>query len=881
MIGTKLAHYEIISHLGSGGMGEVYQATDSKLGRSVAIKFLPEAFSHDNERVARFEREARVLASLNHPNIAAIFGLEESGNRKFLVMELVGGETLAERIKRGSIPVEESLGIAKQICEALEAAHEKGIVHRDLKPANVKITPDGKVKVLDFGLAKAFEPETSKANLSQSPTPSMAVTNAGLILGTPAYMSPEQTRGITVDRRTDIFSFGAVFYEMLTGGQVFRGEAVSDVLAAVLKEEPDWKRLPPDTPDSIRRLLRRCLTKNHTLRLADIADAMIEINEASGEPAKISNVAPDRRHGVRWTTLTAALLLAAIAIGVTDLVQRVRSRQQESPSRAMMRLELSLPAGVELFTGGASVALSPDGTRVAFIGVLGGSRQIFVRRLDQPEATPLLRAMDNHVISCFFSPNGSALGFITTDNLLKKVSLENGLVNPLATDVDIRAGGAWGADDRITFGKAGTLWQIPARGGAAKQLTQLDQGKGELSHRTPTVVADGRALLFTVVTGSDRRAVHIEALSLATGQRQVLVDQAAISLYAPSGHLIFFRDSALLAASFDVNRLVVTGQPVRVVEDLALDSAGTPIVALSSSGALLYPSSVQATSKLVWVSRQGLEQPITSIPRSYQNPRISPDGRLVLVTANGDLWVQDTIRMTFIRLTSDATAGNSFAVWTPDGKRVVFRTPSGIQWIDTDGSGRSQAIPDTGINDYPSSVAPDGSALAFVRVSADKSADVYVLSLRGEAKPHPVVTTPAYEGGPQFSPDGHWLAYASDESGEFQVYVRPFPGPDRRWPVSTQGGRHVRWNRNGHELFYRNGNKMMVVDVSTHPELVLSSPRLLFEQRYAFGISVTTPNYDVSPDGERFVMVKDDSGSGRLNLVLNWFEELKQRVPVQ
>jgi Tol biopolymer transport system component len=879
MIGTKLAHYEITSHLGSGGMGDVYQATDAKLGRSVAIKLLPEAFARDADRLARFQREARVLASLNHPNIAAIYGLEQSATQNFLVMELVCGETLAERIKRGPIPVEETLRIAEQIAEALEAAHEKGIVHRDLKPANIKITPEGKVKVLDFGLAKAMESGVSNPSLSNSPTLSMAATNAGVILGTVAYMSPEQTRGITVDRRSDIFSFGAVLYEMLAGRPVFQGETVSDVLAAVLKEEPDWKRLPPDTPESIRRLLSRCLTKNCTLRLADIADALIEIHDANAELMTISNVAPYRRRGMRWTTIMPAILLTAVGIGATVLVQRVRSPQVESPARSMMRFELNLPAGVELYTLGNSVAFSPDGTRVAFVGVVGGSRHIFLRRLDQPEATPLPGTLN--VNDCFFSPDGAALGFITSGASLMKVSLADGQVNLLATDVEY-SNGAWGTDNRITFARAGTLWQVPSGGGAAKQLTRLDQSKGELSHRTPTIVADGRVLLFTVITGRDRGVAHIEALSLATGQRQVLVDRGAILNYA-SGQLIFFRDGALLATSFDVDRLVVTGPPVRVVEDPVINSVGMPTVALSQSGALMYPSSREATKKIVWVSRQGLEQPITDVPRSYQNPRVSPDGRLVLVEVSGDLWVQDTMRMTFTRLTSDATAANTYPVWTPDGKKVVFRTLSGIRWIDTDGGGRSQAIPATSLQDYPNSVSPDGSTLAFIRVTADKdkSADVYVLSLRGEAQPHAIVTTPAYEGGPQFSPDGHWLAYVSDESGEFQVYVRPFPGPDRRWQVSTQGGRHPRWNRNGNELFYRNGDKMMVVAVSTHPELVLSSPRLLFEQRYVFGGSVTTPNYDVSPDGERFVMVKDDSATGRLNVVLNWFTKLQQRVPVE
>ncbi len=582
---------------------------------------------------------------------------------------------------------------------------------------------------------------------------------------------------------------------------------------------------------------------------------------------------------MRWSTALASILSAIVAVAVTVLVVRVWS-PQTSPSRSVMRLELNLPVGVELYAGGQSAVLSPDGTRVAFVGVLGGLRQIYLRRLDQFEAAPLRGTETANV--CFFSPDGRALGFVNVGGGLMKVSVADGLVVPLASDANSTQGGAWGTDDRITFGRAGALWQIPAAGGAAWQVTRLDSEKGELKHLSPTVVADGKVVLFTVVTGSGRGAAHIEALTLATGQRQVLVDPGTFPLYAPSGHLVFFRDDALLATAFDGDRLAVTGPPIRVVENLAVDTVGVPVVALSPAGALLYPTNGQATSQVVWVSRQGLEQPLTDTPRSYTNPRLRPDGQQVLVTANGDLWIQDTTRPTFTRLTSNDTAGNSFAVWTPDRTRVVFRTQAGMQWIAADGSGRSGAIPATSsANDYPNSVSPDGTTLAFIRISGATSGDVYVLPLTGDPQPHAILSGPAYEGGPQFSPDGHWLAYASDESGQFQVYVRPFPGPDHMWPVSTQGGTQPRWNKNGKELFYRNGNKMMVVDVTTGPDLVLSPPRLLFDQRYAFGKSVTTPNYDVSPDGQRFVMVKDGSASGRLNVVLNWSEELKARVPAK
>jgi eukaryotic-like serine/threonine-protein kinase len=881
--GTRLGPYEVIAPIGEGGMGQVYRARDTKLNRDVALKVLPDSFANDPDRLARFQREAQVLASLNHPNIAHIHGLEDSGGVRALVMELVEGEDLAQRLTRGAIPVDEALPIARQIAEALEAAHEQGIIHRDLKPANIKVRPDGTVKVLDFGLAKALDPLASLPDMSQSPTiTTPAMTRAGMILGTAAYMSPEQAKGRAVDKRSDLWAFGCVLFEMLTGHRTFGGENVSDTLAHVLMKDPDWTALPPDTPAPILRLLRRCLEKDRKRRLADIADARAEIDDASAEPATIGPPAAMGRRARSAAAVAVILVAMLVGVALTILVERVRTPEQSSRAGSVMRLDLNLPPGVELYTGAAqTAAVSPDGTRVAFIGVRGGVRQIFVRRLDHFEATPLSGTETSN--ACFFSPDGRSLGFeVASGGGLKKVSIADGLVVPLASDVDFTTGGAWGPDDRITFARTGGLWQIPAAGGAATQVTHLNKGTAELSHQWPTVVADGKVILFTVVTGSGRGAAHIEALTLATGQRQIVVDPGTFSLYAPSGHLIFYRDDAMLAAAFDVNRGVVTGPPIRVLDGLVLDNTGAPLAALSTTGALVYPTGGQATSQMIWVSRQGLEQPMSDTPRPYTNPRLAPDGKRVVVTALGDLWIQDTARPTFTRLTSNETAGNSYAVWTPDGNRVVFRTRTGLHWIDADGSGRLHAIPGTSVVDYPNSVSPDGATLAFIRITEGMSADIYVLSLQGEPHPHAILQGPAYEGGPQFSPDGRWLAYASDESGQFQVYVRPFAGPDRRWPVSTQGGTQPRWNRKGKELFYRNGNKMMVVDVvSTGPELVLSSPRLIFEQRYAFAGSVTTPNYDVSPDGQQFVMVKDESGSGRLSVVLNWSEELKRLVPTK
>ena len=459
--------------------------------------------------------------------------------------------------------------------------------------------------------------------------------------------------------------------------------------------------------------------------------------------------------------------------------------------------------------------------------------------------------------------------------------MADGLVTTVEHDAEFSAGAAWGADDRITFVRAGALWQVPASGGPAKQLTTLDSGKGELLHAWPSVIAQGRILLFASITGSSRGASHIEALSLPAGQRRVIVESGTFPLYAPSGHLVFFRDGALLGAPFDADRLEVTGPVVRVLENLAVGTTmDAPLAALSNAGSLTYAPSDAGTTRLVWVSRQGVEQPITETPRRYQYPRLAPDGRRTVVAAAGDLWIQDIARATFTRLTSEQTVGNAFPVWTPDGTRVLFRTLTGMYWTAADGSGHPQAIAGSLSGDLPCSVSPDGDTLAFMRQNAQTSRDIYVLSLSGEPRPRPVVSTLAYEGGAQFSPDGHWMAYASDESGQMQVYVRPFPGPDRRWPVSTQGGTQPVWNRNGKEIFYRIGNKMMGVDVSGSVDLTLSQPRQLFDQRYVFQ-NVSLANYDVSPDGQQFVMVKDEAGSGRLNVVLNWTEELKRLVPTR
>jgi eukaryotic-like serine/threonine-protein kinase len=869
LTGRRLGVYQIHDLLGVGGMGEVYRARDTRLGRDVAFKVLPRLFSADPERLARFEREARLLASLNHPHIAAIYGFEETAGVHGLVLELAEGPTLAERIERGPLPIAETVSLARQIADALEAAHARGIVHRDLKPQNIKVKPDGTVKVLDFGLAKAALAAASDDDVSP------ASTRTGTILGTTNYMSPEQSRGQAVDKRTDIWAFGCVLYEMLTGRAAFAGATTSDTLAAVLKQEPDWQALPSDTPPGIRSLLRRCLRKDPVDRLHDIADARIEMQEAIAEPGAMTPTGPQPR-AASWTRIIPWVVAAASV--TTALVVMSRGARRTGASDSVTRLDLDLPPGVELAAVyPPAVVLSPDGTRVAFLGVLRGTRQLYTRRLDRFETVPMPGTEGASAL--FMSPNGAALGFISSDLSLKRVSFADGLVTTVEHDAEFSAGGAWGPDDRITFVRAGTLWQVPASGGPAKQLTTLDSGKGELLHAWPNVIADGRTILFASITGTSRSASHIEALAVPTGQRRVIVESGTFPVYLPSGHLMFFRDGALLGAPFDAEGLNVTGPVVRVLENLAVGTTmDAPLAALSSAGSLTYAPSDAGTTRLVWVSRDGAEQQITETPRRYQYPRLAPDGQRIAVANAGDLWIQDIARATFTRLTSEQTVGNAFPLWTPDGTRVLFRTSTGMSWIAADGSGQAHPIPGALSGDIPTSVAPDGDTFACNRQNARTSRDVYVLSLRGRSPPRPVVTTSGFDGGAQFSPNGHWMAYASDESGQMQVYVRPFPGPDRRWQVSTQGGTQPLWSRNGKEIFYRVGNAMMVVNVSADGNLTLSQPRQLFEQHYVFQ-NVSLANYDLSPDGQRFLMIKDEAGSGRLNVVLHWSEELKRLVP--
>ena len=784
-------------------MGEVFRARDGKLGRDVAIKVLPDEFARDTERLARFKREAKVLASLNHPGIAAIYGLEESEDTHYLVLEFVPGETLAERIARGPIPVEEALDIAMKIAEALEEAHERGIVHRDLKPANIKLTPDGKVKVLDFGLAKAFVEETPDADNSMSPTLTRDATRVGVILGTAAYMSPEQAKGKKVDKRTDVFAFGAVLYEMLTGRRTFAGEDVSETLARVLTKEPDWDALPSDLSPTLRSYLTRCLEKDLKRRVRDIGDVRLAMDGAFETGAPPSTEAPTRQQ-VGWPTVGAALLSAALA-GIA-----VWSVRPEAP-RPLARFVVSSPADApDLRAQDVDVAITADGTRIVYPTMVDG-RQLVVRALDELEATRL-GGIGRTPREPFFSPDGNWIGYFT-GGILKKVSVLGG---PPVTVCELPAGqgtgprgASWGLEDSIVFATAGPtgLLRVPAAGGEPEELTTPDPGA---NHLWPEILHGREAVLFTIISGSVDSA-QIAVLSLATGDVKILLPGGSNPRYTPTGHIVYGVGGTLRAVGFDIERLEVTSDPVPVLEDVLTKGTGAANFGVSKSGSLVYMAGAAAINRrtLVWVDREGRETALPAEPREYFYPRISPDGTRLAIDVRDqqrDIWTWDFARETLTRLTFDP-ARDIYPAWTPDGLRIAFGSgrdgSTSLFWKAADGTGAVERLNPSGDAQRPHTFSPDGTMLVFREVSIANESDLGVLSMDADGASEPLLTTEFDETNPGISPDGLWLAYQSDESGQYEVYVRPFPDVDEgRWQISRGGGTSPLWAPNGGELFF-------------------------------------------------------------------------------
>ena len=901
MVGTTISHYKVIEKIGQGGMGEVYRAEDTNLTRDVAIKVLPEQFTKDPQRLARFEREAKLLASLNHPNIAAIYGFEEADDVRFLAMELVPGETLAERVAKGPVAVEETLEICRQIAEGVEAAHEKGVIHRDLKPANVKVTPEGKVKILDFGLAKAFEAETPVTDISQSPTLTEEMTRAGVIMGTAAYMSPEQAKGNVVDKRADIFAFGAILYELLTGRRAFEGESITETLASILKGEPNWETLPQNTPTRIRELMADCLEKGLDDRLPDIGSARIQIKKALTEPSTASSIDPTgaaQPVQQRWG-ITMGLVVLALAVG--GLVSWLLI-QPSSPEQSLNKFVITpSPPVILTNTTGTEVGISPDGRHLIYMGVGQAGRQLYLRSLDDFVDRPI-PGTTNAVGMAFFSPDGESIGFFG-EGKLKRISLAGGSPIVLCDAAVAGRSGDW-FENTIVFsavsvaGSAGSgpdLYRISADGGEPEMLAAVNIDEGEAGYRFPEFLPDGKHILFTVTLqgGGD----HSASLSLETREQKVVLENAKQARYLPTGHLVYEQPGTgnLLAVTFDAAGVGVSGAPVPVLQGVRGSSTGGYVdYTVSGNGTLIYvPGSPGESAEygLVWVDREGRETTVTEERREYSAPRFSPDGTKLLYSAypgGRTLWMYDFGLDSFSRWTFQGTPSGS-SVWSPDGKWIIFQVSDpGRRYLARQPADRS--TPPEPLTQaetrarMPTSWSPDGQFLLFNQAAGSGGGwDILALDLAQNGEPHPVVSTTANECCAVFSPDGGWIAYVSDESNFDQVYIRPYPGPDVKFLISGAevGGEPV-WSLDGRELFYRSGRNMMAVSVETEPTVRTGRPQLLFNGDYRGGSSTPAgyQYYDISPDGKRFLMLKElTPGQTQINVIQNWSEELKRLVP--
>lgn len=891
MVGRTLSHYSIVALLGAGGMGEVYRATDTRLGREVALKFLTDAFARDPERMMRFQREARVLASLNHPNIASIYGFEDADGVRALVMELVEGPTLAERIARGPIPPEEALPIARQVAEALEYAHERGIVHRDLKPANIKITPEGTAKVLDFGLAKALAPDEAVGDMSNSPTLTAAMTRAGIILGTAAYMSPEQAKARPVDRRADIWAFGCVLYEMLSGRKPFDGETVSDVLAAVLRTEPDWSALPAATPPAIGRLMRRCLIKDSKQRLRDIGEARIAIEE-SLTGASLSAMAPGAAMdsgraaaGKIRSPLRRALpwALGAVALGFAALAAWFAF--QPKPPQLAVRFTVPPPENV-IFRYGGEMALSPNGRYLAFVAAPGPDKPwvLWVRALDSLAAVPI-QGTDN-VSSPFWSPDSQQLGFYTKDNL-EKVALNGGAPQTLCEGVSDSEGADWNRDGVILFTSQNNLYRVPDTGGPPTLVLAPNSARHEQIIRSPQFFPDGRHFLYQVSTENVGQ-YSLLAGSLDSKALKYIGPANSNALYAPPGYLVYMEGSTLMARPFNARALRFTAPAVPVAEGVGRSGGGYGFFSLSSNGVLSYASGASIDRQMVWFNRQGVRLDSPSQPDLFWSPMLSPDGSRLAVTvgelSKRDIWVYDTKRGTSSRLTF-SPSDDMDPGWSGDGKSILFSSDRTGQFdiYQKDANGLGNTVPVFQSKDHLKlfdDASRDGRYVLYQSQTSSGSSDLWALPLFGERKPFAFVQTGFLNFSARFSPNGRFVAYFSNESGTWQVYVQTFPQPAGKWQISVANGVDPMWSGDGKELFYLTlDDKLMAVPVNTDSAAFQPGiPKELFQTRLT-QLNISRNVYTVSPDGQRFLMLTP-VGAGQpepLTVVVNWPELLKNR----
>jgi serine/threonine-protein kinase len=906
--GTTLGPYSVTAKIGEGGMGEVYRARDTKLDRDVALKVLPQAFTDDPDRLARFEREAKVLASLNHTNIGHIYGLEEAEGQKALVLELVEGPTLADRIAQGPIPLDEALPIAKQIAEALEVAHEQGIIHRDLKPANVKVKDDGTVKVLDFGLAKAFQADASDASLSMSPTISLtaAATQMGMVIGTAAYMAPEQAKGKPVDKRADVWAFGAVLYEMLTGQKPFSGDDVSTTLARVIEREPDWDTLPGNLSPVLATYLRRCLAKEPKQRVHDIADVRLAMEGAFDTEITASLESTAAPQLQVWQRPIPSALGALMLIVVSGLAVWSLTRPDVVPSD-LMRFTIVPPDAASLDVAGLrnDLEISHDGTQLVYKASTpsGVGANLHLQPLSQLVGVPLRGGEGGS--GPFFSANGEWVGFVddSTGTILQKVSILGGPPVKLTESPDAILGATWGIDDQIIFGRRETgLFRVSGGGGEPEPLTTPDTEQGEVGHHWPSTIPDREAVVFVVSTGLPLLTGQLAVLDLATGDVTRLGLAGVSPRYVSTGHLVYgAEDGSVYAVPFDAASLEVTGNPVPLLEGVVTKVSGAADFSISDNGRLVYvlgSSFGMDQQSLVWVDREGREEPIRARPGGYIYPRISPDGSRVALDARGEdngLWIWDFAQETLIPITVDGPA--SYPVWMPGGERIAYESDSNLYWKASNNTGTPELLVEAlgsveSGNPSPYFFTPEGTALVFRDQNHPETGDdLRMISLEEPADPIWHLTGDFNERNAELSPNGHWMAYQSDESGEFQIYVRPFPQvDDDKELVSNNGGFHPLWSRDGRELFYVQPGTPQLISVSVETNET--------DEAFAFGDRETIlnwpyfapaegRNYDVSPNGQRFLTVKLASAEGEtdamrpeITVVLNWFQELTERVPV-
>jgi serine/threonine protein kinase len=899
-LGARLGPYEILSPIGAGGMGEVYRATDTNLKRAVAIKVLPASVASDPERLARFQREAEVLASLNHPNIAAIYGLEKSDGTTALVMELVEGEDLSQRIARGPIPVDEALPMAKQIAEALEAAHEQGIIHRDLKPANIKVRPDGTVKVLDFGLAKLAEasagaPSTSALSLSPTITSPALMTGVGVLLGTAAYMAPEQAKGKPADKRTDIWGFGCVFFEMLTGTCPFHADEVSDTLAMVLMKEPDWSRLPPSTPTTILTLLRRSLEKDRSRRLPSIGAARLEIEESRMSPPAslaLTSTPSALMRAFPWV-LSALMALVAIALAVS-----VIRTPRVAASNTSVRFDVDPPSGLQMPANYAndyvSLALSPDGRQLAFVAEPRvGARSMLAVRVFSADNALVLAGTEGAYLP-FWSPDGRFVAFFA-DGKLKRIDVSGGPAQIICNvPTPLAAGGTWSTDGIIVFApNPGGLLRVNATGGAITPATDLDATRQEVGHTHPFFLPDGRHFLF-LATSPQGNTVRLGSLDARTSE--VITASESKAAYA-AGQLLFMREGALLALPFDAQTLKVSGEARAVAQDISFTRAnGAAAFSVSPDGSLAYRMGTAASpTQLTVVDRNGKPLRTFGMAADLTSPELSPDGSRLAVsvldpsTRTRDIWIHDLRRDIRSRFT--VNAGEDYtATWSPDGTRLAYSASRSTPYLEiyqrlTNGAGVEERLLQTVGNRYVTSWSPDGRYILLYSGFGGSATgnDLWILPTTEAARtPQRFLASTFNEEYGAFSPDGRWVAYEGDETGRRDIYVVPFPGPGGKWQISTGGGEFPRWRRDGKELFYvSGGNTIMSVAVNgsgdtfdVGPAQRLFEARLRTDPYLGFG---TGDVFDVFPDGQQFIVnvTTADQPPSRIRMITNWISTLK------